>query len=137
MNYSFSLSHDGKVIETKWFGKLTGEIIALGYGDRNTWILKNAKETPLVMLSDYCEAEVEEVTADGLQLVASRFRGFGDTYPGAHWISIVPTDLKYGLARMWQTFAEEIFSNTHVVRSREDAEKIISSIISGSKKEDA
>jgi hypothetical protein len=128
MNYSFSLSHDGKVIETKWFGKLTGEIIAMGFDDRNTWIEKNAKETPLVLLSDYIEADVEKVTADGLRLVASRFRGFEDNYPEVHWISIVPTDLKFGLARMWQVYAEELISNTHVVRSRDDAEKIISSI---------
>ena len=135
MNYSFSLSHDGKVIETKWFGQLTGEIIAMGFDDRNTWIEKNAKETPLVLLSDYFEADVEKVTADGLRLVALRFRGFEENYPEVHWISIVPTDLKFGLARMWQAYAEELFSNTHVVRSRDDAEEIISSIISRSKLE--
>ena len=137
MNYSFSLSHDGKVIETRWFGKLTGEIIAMGFDDRNIWIEKNAKETPLVLLSDYIEADVEEVTAEGLRLVASRFEGFEDNYPGIHWISIVPTDLKFGLARMWKAYAEELFSNTHVVRSHDDAEKIISSIISRSKMEGA
>lgn len=137
MNYSFSLSHDGKVIETKWFGKLTGEIIAMGFDDRNTWIEKNVKETPIVLLSDYSEADVNKVTADGLRLVASRFRGFEDHYPGVYWISIVPTNLKFGLARMWQAYAEELFSNTHVVRSRDDAEKIISSIISKSKMADA
>jgi hypothetical protein len=134
MYYSFSLSHDGKVIETKWFGKLTGEIIAKGFDDRDTWIEKNAKETPLVLLSDYFEA-VEKVTAEGLRMAASRFRGFGDNYPEVHWISIVPTDLKFGLARMWQTYAEELISNTHVVRTRDDAEQIISSIISRSKME--
>ncbi len=40
----------------------------------------------------------------------------------------MPTDLKFGLARMWQAYAKELISNTHVVRSRDDAEKIISSI---------
>ena len=137
MNYSFSLSHDGKVIETKWFGKLTGEIIAMGFDDRNTWIEKNAKETPLVLLSDYIEADVEKVTADGLRLVASRFQGFEDCYPGVVWVSIMPTDLKFGLARMWQAYSEEVFRNTHVVRSRDDAEKLISDIISGLKMEGA
>ena len=137
MNYSFSLSHDGKVIETKWFGKLTGEIIAMGFDDRNTWLEKNTKETPLVLLSDYFEADVKKVTADGLHLVASRLRGFEDNYPGVHWISIVPTDLKFGLAKMWQAYVMELFSNTHVVRSRDDAEKIISSIIIRSKMEGA
>ena len=137
MNYSFSLSHDGKVIETRWFGKLTGEIIAMGFDDRNIWIEKNAKETPLVLLSDYVEADVEKLTADGLLLVASRFQGFEDNYPGVHWISIVPTDLKFGLARMWKAYAEDLFSNTHVVRSRDEAEQIISSIISRSKMEGA
>ena len=137
MNYSFSLSHEGKVIETKWFGKLTGQIIAKGFDDRNIWIEKNAEETPLVFLSDYAETDVKELTGDGLRFVASRFRGFEDMYPGVHWISIVPTDVKYGLARMWQSYAEEVFSNTHVVRSRDDAEKFISSIISSAKEEDA
>jgi hypothetical protein len=132
MNYSFSLSHDGKVIKTKWFGILTGEIIAMGFDDRNTWIEGNATETPLVLLSDYFEADVEKLTADGLRLVASRFRDFEDNYPGVHWISIVPTDLKFGLARMWQAYVAGVFSNTHVVRSRDDAGKIIFSIISRS-----
>lgn len=133
MNYSFSLSNDGKVIETKWFGKLTGKIIAMGFDDRNTWIEKNAKETPLAMLSDYSEANVEKVTADELHSVASLFQGFEDNYPGVFWISIVPTDLKFGLARVWQAYAQDIFSNTHVVRSRDEADTIISSIITRSK----
>jgi hypothetical protein len=137
MNYTFSLSHDGKVIKTKWIGQLTGEIIAMGFDERNTWIEKSAKETPLVLLSDYSEADVEKVTAEGLRLVASRFQGFEDNYPGVRWISIMPTDLKFGLARMWQAYAEKLFSNTYVVRSRDDAEKIISSIISRSKMEGA
>lgn len=137
MNYSFSLSHDGKVIETKWFGKLTGQIIAMGFNDRTAWIERNAKEPPLIFLSDYVEAEVEQVTADGLYLVASQFEGFEDKYPEAHWISIMPTDLKYGLARMWQSYAEKLFSNTHIVRFHNEAEKIISSIISRSKIESA
>ncbi|MBT8490361.1 MAG: hypothetical protein KJN62_04880 [Deltaproteobacteria bacterium] len=131
MNYSFSLSHDGKVIETKWMGNLTGEIIATGSDKRKTWIEKNTKEIPLVLLSDYTEADVEKVTADGLRIVASRFRGIEDNYPGVYWIAIMPTDLKFGLARMWQSFADELFSNTHVVRSRDDAEKLISSFIAG------
>jgi len=135
MNYTFSLSHYGKVVETKWIGKLTGEIIAMGFDERNTWIEKSAKETLLVLLSDYSEADVEKVTAEGLRLVASRFQGFEDNYPGVCWISIMPTDLKFGLARMWQSYAEKLFSNTHVVRSRDDVGKIISSSISRSKME--
>lgn len=133
MNYSFALSYDGKVVETKWIGKLTGEIIAMGFDARNSWIEKNTNEIPLILLSDYIEADPENVTADGLRLVASRFRGIEKKYPEVHWISIMPTDLKFGLARMWQVYVEGLFSNTHVVRSRGDAKELICSVIAGKK----
>ena len=129
MNYLFSLSDDGLVVETKWVGALTGEIIATGVEERKAWIEANAKGEPRILLSDYTEADVDQLTTEGLRLIASKFKGVQERMPHIHWISIVPTDAKYGLARMWQVYAEEHFKNSHVVRNRTEADKLIASLI--------
>lgn len=131
MKYSFSSSHNGKVIETKWIGALTGEIIKKGVIDRETWIENNTKCTPLVLLSNYAEADLKKTTSEELRLVRSQFREIKNKYPEAHWISIMPADLRYGIAGMWQVFADKVFTNTHVAGSRDEAERLISSIIEG------
>ena len=133
MNYSFSSSHDGKVIETKWMGTLTGATIAKAAVDREIWIEKNIKGTPLILISNYVEAELEEAASEALSLDTSQFREIENKYPKVHWISIMPFGLRCGFARMWQIFADEVFTKTHVFRSRDEAEELISSIITGQK----
>ena len=38
-------------------------------------------------------------------------------------VAVVPTDLMFGLSRLWQAYADESDHRTTVVRSREEAEK--------------
>jgi hypothetical protein len=38
------------------------------------------------------------------------------------FVAAVPTDLMYGLSRLWQVYADESDRQTKVVRSREEAD---------------
>ena len=128
MNYRFSSSFNGKVVETKWLGKLTDEIIEMGIKDRESWIKKNTFEKPKFLVSDYTDANVEQITITGLRRQAKLFKDLQDNYPGIQWIAITPTVLQFGLARMWQVFVEDVLSKTYVVKSHFEAEEIIAQI---------
>lgn len=133
MNYTYSLSHDDLVVETKWLGEMSREIIIAGVENRKDWILENCEKAPLILLSDYTNAILDKLTSSDLEAIADRFRGIQDLFPGVNWISIMPTDLKYGIARTWQAYAELIFfSDTHVVKNRAEAEEIISNVLESS-----
>ena len=49
MNFDFSLTHDSFVVETQWFGDLTGDIIVDGIVKHNNWIIENSDKLPLVL----------------------------------------------------------------------------------------
>ena len=38
------------------------------------------------------------------------------------FVAVVPTDLMFGMSRLWQVYADESNRRTKVVRSREEAE---------------
>jgi hypothetical protein len=84
MNYAFSFSHDDLVVETRWLGELTGELIAAGVVSRMNWIHENSKKIPLVLLSDYTNADLEKITTSNLRMIASLFRSIMDQSPGIH-----------------------------------------------------
>jgi len=92
---------------------------------------KHTRATPIVLLSNYAEAGLEKLKSEGLNSDIFQFREIENKYPKVHFITIMPKDLKYGFSKMWQTFAGEVYTNTHFVKSREDAEDLISSIIEG------
>jgi hypothetical protein len=92
MNYTFSLSPDNLVVETRWLGDLTREIIAAGVVSRMNWIHDNSDTIPRIQFSDYRDANLKDLSASDLKMIATMFRGIDDQFPGAHWISVMNTD---------------------------------------------
>ena len=129
MNFTFSLSHNNLVVETRWSGALTSEIISAGIVSHNNWAIKNSDKLPLVLLFDYSQADLTNVTENDLHNIADRFRGLDNLFPDANWVAIMPSDVKYPIVRLWQTFADTFCNNSLVVRNRPEAEKIISSVL--------
>lgn len=129
MNFSFFLIHDNLVVETLWFGDLTGEIIVAGVIRHNNWIIKNSDTLPLVLLFDFTKASLEKVSEMDLQIIKDHFRGLENVFPGVNWIGIMPSDVKYSTVKMWLDHAENIPNNSYIVKNRLHAEDIILSIL--------
>ena len=130
MNFSFSLIHDNLVVETLWFGDLTGEIIVAGVVRHNNWIMQNSDTLPLVLLFDFTQAILDEVSEMDLQIIKDHFKGIEDIFPGVNWIGIMPSDVKYSTVKMWLDHAENISNNSYIVKNRVNAQDIISNILS-------
>ena len=129
MNFKFSLTHDNLVAETLWFGDLTYEIIAAGFASQNQWIVKNSNKLPLILVSDYSKATLNNVTESDLKIIAYQYHGIESLFPDMNWIAIMPESVDYSIVRLWLDHAESIFSNAHVVRSYSKAKDIISNVL--------
>ena len=129
MNFKFSLTHNNLVAETSWSGDLTCEIISAGLLSQNQWIVSNSDKLPLILVSDYSKANLNNVTENDLKSIADQFSGEESLFPGTSFILIMPQHIKYGIARLWIDHAESIFSNAYVVNSYSRVKDIVSSIL--------
>ena len=75
MNFKFSLTNNNFAAEIRWYGNLSYEIIVDGIVSQNQWVISNSDRLPLVFVSDYTEANLNNVTATDLQAIADQFHG--------------------------------------------------------------
>lgn len=129
MNFKFSLAHNNLVVETLWFGDLTYEIIADGLVRQNQWIFNNSNKLPLIMISDYSKASLNNVTESDLQIIADQYYGIENLFPDISWIAIMPEGVDFRTVRLWLDHAESLFINSHVVRNWPIAKDIISNVL--------
>lgn len=128
-NFTFSLTHNNLVAETLWFGELTHEIMVEGIVDQNQWILQNSDKFPLVLVSDYTKASLNNITETDLQKIADQFHGGAELFPDMAWIAIMPVGVKYEIVRLWLEHAESLFKDSHVVKNQSKAKEIISDVL--------
>jgi hypothetical protein len=129
MNFEFRELYNGDVVETKWLGELTEDILAVGAKDRMSWIEETCVKKPLILLSDYEEANLEKITTSDIRKLASAFSGIDEKFPNIQWITIMSSTLNFGLARQWKVFSSEYMKDTHIVRDRASAEKLIDELL--------
>lgn len=129
MNFTFSLTHDNLVAETTWSGDLTCEIISAGLLRQNQWIISNSDKLPVVLVSDYSKANLNNVTESDLKSIADQFDGEESLFPDVNLILVMPQHVRYSIVRLWLDFSESIVSNAHVVSSYSRARDIITSVL--------
>lgn len=129
MNCTFTLAHGNLVVEAAWFGKLTYEIIVDGLISQNQWIIKNSDKFPLALVSDYTNANLNNITEADLQGISDQFQGEGELFPDMAWIAVMPGDVKYEIVRLWLEHADSWCRDSHVVKDRAKAENIVSEIL--------
>ncbi len=129
MNYAFSLTHNNLAAETQWHGELTHEIIVAGNVKQNQWILNNSDKLPLVLVSDYTNASLDNVTESELHTIAEQFEGEKELFPDMTWIVIMPENVTYDIVRLWIEHAEHLYCNAHVVRSKSRADELIAEVL--------
>jgi hypothetical protein len=129
MNFTFSLTHDNLVAETLWSGELTCEIISAGLLCQNQWIICNSDKLPLVLVSDYSKANLNNVTENDLKALSEHFSVEESLFPDVNLILIMPHHVRYNIVRLWIDFSESIVSKAHVVGNYSRARDIISTVL--------
>jgi hypothetical protein len=72
-------------------------------------------------LCDLSEASVRSVEAGDVRTFVATLRTHRQVYSGGRWAILAPTDLEYGMARMYLVLAEELGVEQEVFRSRREA----------------
>lgn len=129
MNFTFSLARDNLVATTHWEGELDYEAVVAGTIRQNQWIIENSTRLPLVLVSDFTGANINGLTGEDLQQIASQFYGEEDLFPGVTWIAVMPKEVRYDIVRLWLEHAESMFQNSHVVKNQAQADIIIDEIL--------
>src|ERR1700733_6478266 len=119
MPYKVERLDEGRGILRIWIGNVTvGEVAAANedYFAREDWTKLEYVITDFAGITDF-----QATTAEIRQLASLAARIA--TFKPCHTIAIVaPSDFVFGLARMWEIFAEQTGWNTRVFRSRPEAE---------------
>ena len=86
-----------------------------------------ANSPSLSVMWDFTEADLSRLTADEVRMVASDVKRLAHSREGGKTAIVSPSELSYGMVRMYQAFAE-IYEQTAVVeafRSRLEADRWI------------
>ena len=122
MPYTIRLLEDGRGILAQGSGTVTLEEIERA---KQEFIRSGELKSPIAYLivdgtgasaSDFSGADIRRVAESTTRLSPSLFS------PGARAAVVAPTDMLFGVARMWEVFVEGAGMEVQVFRSREDAE---------------
>lgn len=120
MPYSISYQDDGGVVTT-YSGVITDEELTQSARERTTPIEK--VEAYRYLLSDFTGVTAFEVSSDGIGVAAREASRLIQQNPEIRVAIILPTDLEYGMGRMWQSRTKESDDKTMLVRTMEEARK--------------
>jgi len=114
------LTDCGRKLLLRATGKLTASDIS-----SNQAALEQQKDALLNLqtcLLDFTEVSAMSLTADEIQQLAERDKQLARLLPPITIAVAAPTDVVFGLTRMWEVFAEGTRWQTRVFRSRTEAE---------------
>ena len=129
MPYRIRLLEDGMGILAQGSGKVTLAEIERAKQEfarsaklslPRSYLLVDLTEAPEFGLS---AAEIRAAAESTIRLSASTFS------PGSRAAVIAPTDMAFGVSRMWQVFVEASGMETQVFRSRAAAEQWVKAVI--------
>ncbi|MCF7824096.1 MAG: hypothetical protein K9N35_07980 [Candidatus Marinimicrobia bacterium] len=74
------------------------------------------------ILMDHSDVTASQLSRNDIQILAEDLGQYSDIIGASRFAFLVPTDLEYGMVRMWMTFVEEKWHGTaKVFRSKEPA----------------
>lgn len=125
MPYSITYNKDDGGVITNYFGIINGESIIDATKERfaSTRDIKSYR----YFLSDYTEVTDFNISSETVKKSAQLALKFSKINPHLHLVIVMPTELKYGIARMWQGYANDDVTGwkTKVVKTRLEATKWI------------
>lgn len=135
MTHETSMEREGRVFRTTYEGAVDADEIVAAIGEQAA--CARTCPTLRVITFDYTNASMEPVDADGSRRCAEASARLLTEFPDLVMVGVVPSDLDYGLARMFQTrvaLAPEAIdvSRVSLVRDRTGLERILGEILAGS-----
>ncbi len=123
MPFKIIEQNDGSKILTKYFGLLTTTDIENSYSERFTDPEKIKKYK--FIISDYTEVSETNISDIDIKKLSRIYKEASLVNQNVSVVAIMPTDLLFGLARMWQAYIDSIPWEHTVVRSLEEAESFL------------
>lgn len=123
MTYSISYKNDGGVITT-YSGIVTDDEMLNCVKERteSSVNLQNFK----YFLSDFTEVKQFKVTSSCIQSIAHLTLQASKINKDLIIVLIVPTDLEYGMSRMWSAYSDESNLQIHITRTKKQALEYLS-----------
>jgi hypothetical protein len=128
MPFEFTVTEDPVGITTRFYGVVSDEDLIQSCYDRT-------QSSSLVsqlsyLLDDFSEVSEFVVTKEGVIKTAEFAVQLSHQNSAVVYLSVVPTDLLYGMSRMWQAFTDETHWERQIFRSEEEARAWISDNLS-------
>ncbi len=116
---------DGLLVEIRLSGKITGktliEVNELLYSD-------DSMADHMVQLWDCSGISEYIANSKDMKMLAGQDLAAAKQVSGRAILLVMPTDLQYGLAKVWNAFVQESGINTRVFRDRESADSYIKTL---------
>lgn len=120
MPFSISLTNEGALVTTRYYGVLNADDLLQSYRQRYTDAEQIKKYR--LLIADY--SEVSRVDTDGLDVtvLAQMVVSASKINPKVSLVSIMPDDLQFGLGRMWQGYTLDSNWKIGIVRTKAEAD---------------
>lgn len=126
MNSKFSteLIYHQLAIHSKFHGDINREDIICAIQDWKQLLLDNISIQFLVF--DYADAKMTTITTMDVQTIANMTTEITDIKKDIVLIGVFCDDLEFGLARMWEAYAELNDNQAHILRNIDDVQQVFS-----------
>lgn len=114
-----SFDEANRVLRINFDGIVTDDVLLDHYDEARRWISVHGYAA---QLTDFSSVTSFEVTSEGVRKLARKPPLAPDPFLR---VVVAPQEIMYGMARMFEGVANETRSSIHVVRSREDALKVL------------
>jgi hypothetical protein len=127
MPYKIQFLDNENGIVTTFSGTVTDEDLIKSIEER---ISPEERFKKLVYaIADYSDVTKYEISSDAMRKAAAISVKASTLNNELFLIGIVPTDLEFGMGRMWQAYVDDTNWRTKLVRSREEAKQWLKSQI--------
>ncbi|MBA3028828.1 MAG: hypothetical protein FP816_08455 [Desulfobacteraceae bacterium] len=116
------IENEGGLI-VSWTGKIAADEVIQSYRDRFA-PLERLKKLRYI-ITDYTEMEVFELKPEDIKIIAAISNHAAKNNRDLFAVAIMPKDFAFGLARMFQSYADDDTTGWHtlVTRTRKEAEE--------------
>ena len=123
MPYSIEYIEKEEGLIVFWEGLVRGEEIIRSYHERFSPLERFKKIRYII--TDYSIVSDFNMTIDDVKMIAQISNQAAKENRNLYAVAVMPLDLAYGMARMWQAYANDDNTgwHTHVTRTRREAEE--------------
>ena len=126
MAHETSIENDGSKVVTRYYGAINSSEVFMALKERFSDVEKTKKYKVVISdFTDVVESELHDFDVEKLERV---FRQAASHNDDMIYIGIMPSDLQFGLGRMWEDgYSHGVSLVKKIVRSREEASAFLES----------